>query len=771
MVSGTVTVPHNADGTKSISIGWGGGGGSGGVFTVNGSSGTATLNTIPRASTLIGGADWVAPNSITYTLGVNSSSFHHTIQVEVSDGSTYHTIVTLTGVTGSSYTWNPSVSENTTIFDYLNNDTTNWNQSSRVTLTTYDSSNNVIGTDQKTGIVSSCSSNTTSFANFYIGDTLSGKVNKGYNDSNITSTVQLIFGGNTYTLFSQANGFSWSYDTSTIADSLYSTTPNSNSIVGVIRIYTYYNGQQIQSYAQSNITASVKSGSSNPTFSSTDISYADTNTATTTTTGNNQYIIQNQSTFTAYINTVATGVNHATISSYTITCNGLSKTLSGTGSATLGQISSDSNVTLSVKATDSRGNSTTATKTVLVVPYSPPTMSLSALRQNNFGDTVTLNLSGNFSPVDVAGSKKNIIEYASYRYKNTNTSTWGNWISFSYSYSGNTYSVTEVTLTLSNLSSWDIEVQVGDAVEANMGAIYGTYTKTLGAGQPILFIDSALSSVGVNQFPTGTGTFEVTGRTTITSGGEAFDLKAGLTSDQVYLGLYADSQAQTTRSGWFGYGSTGTSDMTISNQMSGGNLVLSTNGGLVSSGSDLTLNNHELRNVSVLTGEYGTIAQSTDEWLRINDDGSHSEGTYFGATIVRTDGRIYLGDNGSAFSVSGADITFGGNTLWGQNSLWNGALWVDNTQPITPSKPLSRCNKGWVLVWSSYTSGANNYYFNLTFIPKRFTTDFNSFGVSCPVSNSTGGMSAKYIYVSDGSFVGVSSNTGDGYVLRNVYEV
>jgi hypothetical protein len=413
-------------------------------------------------------------------------------------------------------------------------------------------------------------------------------------------------------------------------------------------------------------------------------------------------------------------------------------------------------------------------------------MSLSALRQNNFGDTVTLNLSGNFSPVDVAGSKKNIIEYASYRYKNTNTSTWGSWISFSYSYSGNTYSVTEVTLTLSNLSSWDIEVQVGDAVEANMGAIYGTYTKTLGAGQPLLFIDSALSSVGVNKFPTNAGYFEVGGDmltdgNIIVGGGDLTVSKNGYsskitfpaqTNDPGYILHYENNNNSYMQfsvsddrisTDYFTWGSTPTG--TYSEAMR-----LNTSGELYLTNT-LYLQNHEVHNVTVLTGEYGTIAKSTDEWLRINDDASHQNGVYFGTSAIRTDGIFQVGNGGATFQVSGADITFQGNTMWGQNSLWSGAAWVSDTQPITPTKPLSKCNKGWVLVWSSYTSGANNYYFNLTFIPKRFTTDFNSFGVSCPVSNSTGGMSAKYIYVSDGSFVGVSSNTGDGYVLRNVYEV
>lgn len=63
-----------------------------------------------------------------------------------------------------------------------------------------------------------------------------------------------------------------------------------------------------------------------------------------------------------------------------------------------------------------------------------------------------------------------------------------------------------------------------------------------------------------------------------TAGSTALNLKAGASADHVYMQLYADSAAQSTRSGWFGYGSAGTSDMAIKNEMTGGNLNLSTLG-------------------------------------------------------------------------------------------------------------------------------------------------------------------------------------------------
>lgn len=51
--------------------------------------------------------------------------------------------------------------------------------------------------------------------------------------------------------------------------------------------------------------------------------------------------------------------------------------------------------------------------------------------------------------------------------------------------------------------------------------------------------------------------------------GQALTLKGG-SSDHVYLGLYARSAAQNTRSGWIGYGSAGTDVLNIANERPGG---------------------------------------------------------------------------------------------------------------------------------------------------------------------------------------------------------
>lgn len=61
-------------------------------------------------------------------------------------------------------------------------------------------------------------------------------------------------------------------------------------------------------------------------------------------------------------------------------------------------------------------------------------------------------------------------------------------------------------------------------------------------------------------------------------GARAFELKAGTSANHVYMGFYANSYTQSTRSGWIGYGLLGTKNMTISNERSGGDIIISPSG-------------------------------------------------------------------------------------------------------------------------------------------------------------------------------------------------
>jgi hypothetical protein len=111
----------------------------------------------------------------------------------------------------------------------------------------------------------------------------------------------------------------------------------------------------------------------NPTFASSQVTYKDTNNATVAVTGNNQHIVQNKSVLSVSF-TAATALKGATITSYVVSINGVAKPMSTAGTIEFGAINANSNLSLSVTAVDSRGNSTPVYKTVTIIPYAEPTI-------------------------------------------------------------------------------------------------------------------------------------------------------------------------------------------------------------------------------------------------------------------------------------------------------------------------------------------------------------------------------------------------------------
>ena len=115
--------------------------------------------------------------------------------------------------------------------------------------------------------------------------------------------------------------------------------------------------------------------------------------------------------------------------------------------------------------------------------------------------------------------------------------------------------------------------------------------------------------------------------------------------------------------------------------------------------------------------------------------------------------------------------------------LWSGAYYMNATQTVTPSKALSKCRNGWVLVWSDYDAstskptGADHF---TTVIPKlnggAATWSGQSVTLAIPTALSDSGvltMAGKKIYVHDTKIVGHAVNRiapANDVVLRAVYE-
>jgi hypothetical protein len=424
------TLTHNSDGTKSFNLD--------GYFDAQVDLGsyvdridltqtTFTLNTIPRESTLTGGMNWTAGNSVTFSISREDASFTHSIKVEVqSNGSTYVFLNSgnnvLNGI-GTSGTWTPSATDMTTIFDYCNNDTTSWNQGTRITLSTFNSTGGLIGTNTYTGTVSSPVASTTTYTpNFNIGDTLVIPITRAL--SSLVHKVQ-VYVNNTLVHTSPTSTLTTTYTWVPSAGektAMYNANTTAKTSVSRIDITTYYDStttdQIVRVATQKTGTATVTN--SLPVF--TTATYTDYNSTTLAVTSpsqgtNSVYIIQNKSQLRAEVTSAnqAAGQNSATITKYIATVNGESVTKNSPFTFPLqfdfDTITANANQNLVVTAYDSRGFTTGVTLVVNVVAWTPPVVNSTAIRDYGFLANTPLTLTGTISPCNVNGTNVNTLRY------------------------------------------------------------------------------------------------------------------------------------------------------------------------------------------------------------------------------------------------------------------------------------------------------------------------------------------------------------------------
>lgn len=263
------------------------------------------------------------------------------------------------------------------------------------------------------------------------------------------------------------------------------TTANSRTVTFYVR--TIIGGNTFYSTIQKKLSIV----NANPKFTSSNLSYKDSNSTTTAVTGNNQYLVQNLSKLLVTIS-AATGLKGASISKYVATINGVSKTITSPGNIDYGVINSGTNLTLSVKVTDSRGNTTTATKTVTFLSWVLPTALISLKRKNNYENETYLKVDGSYSSVN---SKNSLT--IQYQYKKTTETSYSSLTTISDN--------VQVTMSKDKESAWDFKIILKDKFGTT------TYNVVLPKGRFILFVDTKKLSVGINCFPSGTETLEVNG--------------------------------------------------------------------------------------------------------------------------------------------------------------------------------------------------------------------------------------------------------------------
>jgi hypothetical protein len=110
-----------------------------------------------------------------------------------------------------------------------------------------------------------------------------------------------------------------------------------------------------------------------------------------------------------------------------------------------------------------------------------------------------------------------------------------------------------------------------------------------------------------------------------------------------------------------------------------------------------------------------------------------------------------------------------------QAVLWSGAYYLKSDQTVTPTKKLSQCNNGWILVFSDFDtpSTPNDYDFTYVYVPKFIGTNHNAANHLWAVPQTPANIIVKRGNVYDDKIVGHDDNivgNGTDVVLRYVLE-
>ena len=317
----------------------------------------------------------------------------------------------------------------------------------------------------------------------------------GNNVTTLRAYIQNSAGTVTYVQYKSLSktGTSYTFNlTDAERNTLRQATPNSNTLTVRFVIDTVIGGNTFSSA----ITKTLTIVNANPSIGT--IAYQDTNSTTTGITGNNQVIIQNNSTLQFTFSNL-TAFKYATLKSVVVTLNGVTKSasLSGTSSSSatinFGAVNIASNTNASIVITDSRNNKTSYSKAITIESWSLPSAIITCQRENNYYDDTNINVNADYSSLN--GKNQITIQY---QYKKTTDST--------YSALADLQDDVTTTFSIDNEYAWNIRVIVTDLLGST------TYNLFIDKGIPIVFFDRLNNSTGFNCFPKNQKSVEINGQ-------------------------------------------------------------------------------------------------------------------------------------------------------------------------------------------------------------------------------------------------------------------
>ena len=466
----TITVSHNADGTKTVTIkgAWSDSGWS--TYITGGSaSASVSLPTIPQYATANISLGSRTETSLTVNWSTDQTIDY--LWYSTNGGSSYTALGSVNATSGSftitGLTANTSYSVKIKV---RNKQSQLQSESGASTFTTY----------------------SYPYANSMPSFTIGNKVTLGFfNPLGRSFTFYLILNGTQISNSWTISGTSYSgINGSSTLTQLYDCIPNNKS--ATYQIKCVYSGNTV---TKTGGTASVNETATKPIIGS--LTYADTNSTTATITGNTAKIVQGLSKVTYYASNLSARAG-ASLASAKIDVMGqtITMTLSGSGATGGGGTSSIVNSATPVNATmtltDSRGVSDTVDIELDMVAYSSPTAIITLERHNNYYSETDLKADANYLSI---GTNAVTITYKA---KKKGTSSW----TVTGSLSDNVTSV----ITLDNTYAWDVQVAVSDSFGGST-----TYNLSVQRGMPIVYFDRLRESVGINCFPQHDQSLEING--------------------------------------------------------------------------------------------------------------------------------------------------------------------------------------------------------------------------------------------------------------------
>lgn len=213
---------------------------------------------------------------------------------------------------------------------------------------------------------------------------------------------------------------------------------------------------------------------------------------------------------------------------------------------------------------------------------------------------------------------------------------------------------------------------------------------------------------------------------------------------------------------------------------------------------DMLLTDTAGRQQTTITGNVLTTIAGLDAGVRTAYSAGGSSATATNAPNTIESWRYLIHKNYAAYGwvmAFGSEGSFfinyldGGNwrgwkPIWDNNPapLWSGAVFMNAGQTVTPSKKLSECRTGWILLWSDYDTvngGATNGDVFASYVPKRCYSGGNWAGhswlvdIPAEAAASAETRCIKKVYMWNDRIVGNAINETsprNDVVLRGIYE-